>query len=1342
MAANEYGTTWWGREWLKALSGIDYANRIPRGKSYANTGKVQSVTLDEKRGLIKARVTGHYDPFYAVKITLPQVDPKLSERFIKELAASPVIMAALSSRELDPEVNVIAERLGINVFPRRWDDLKLSCSCPDVAVPCKHIAAVIYKLSQEIDANPFVLFTLRGIDILGGLEEYGLDLNETQVSEMPTWKELLEAPDPAPALPLATLNTLSFSSFEDLTASVTGLFTDAPPGYTLGSLKETLVKTLTRAQKKAAKALKDKGDRDLPTLLAGPLFETSAWGELKAGKLHWTIHPAGAEPYTQQATDRPDEGYVCGMFSGATDPLALENAPEEIEALYQVWLIALKMVNAGAVMPQLFEPIADCLAVRWIPAVISPEVQEVTRQVGQCLFSLKAGSYHLERAPESIGATALGQIALSLFINSFIHQAYHELHGTEDDSPDRAALFLGKVIDTDDYLNGESITMRLEAWLSPLYLEQLTLSPVIVFSDETAGALADFVNEKRPTVVYAEDEAEQDDLRGIVDTLFADHARFNGKEASSQDLENGPRPLEGTWQENTATHSLTLQERAVEPAPDPAALTLASASETDVPAPVTAPAAAELTETWLDGTTTLSESLIVRPENAAEAAELDSPDLFANTTGVGIAMGFREGNDRTFIALKEILEDSSHARLRCECLRTVARLSRVCPPLRTLLENHGGEGVIALEDLATVIAGSIPALRLLGVELIIPRSLKKVLTPSSSMVIGTTSSYDERSGLLGLEELLQFDWTIALGSTRLTSAQFETLSRKAGQIVRFRDQFVYVDPKEIARIARRLALKDSPVAHRRLLAAALTGKFGEDNVLLTRALKEALDRLLSEKALAVPDTLQATLRPYQERGYSWLLRNIRTTMGSILADDMGLGKTLQVIAALEKLRLDGILDKNGALIVVPTSLLINWERELTKFAPALTFKKIYGSSRAFKDPTHVTITTYGILRTELKAFKAQAWSVMIIDEAQAIKSHTSLIFKAVRQVKADAFIALSGTPVENRLLEYWSIMDFVNPGLLGSSDTFKREFATPIEREHNPEAIERFRNITAPFIMRRLKTDRSVISDLPDKLSYDRYCSLTSEQTALYSEVVSQTMDLLKICDKKTRSGILLKLITSLRMICNSPEQYLDKSPYVGPQYSGKSEMLFSILDEIFSSRRKALIFTQYHKTGELISSWLKERYGFTPDFLHGGLKQKERSAMVDKFQTQRDRKALVLSIKAAGTGLNLTSASAVIHFDLWWNPAVEAQATDRAYRIGQTRNVEVFRLISAGTFEEKVNALLESKKELAELTVAAGESWIGDLSNRQLEDIFAISTKEEQERKAFKASQEKKARA
>lgn len=575
MAANEYGTTWWGREWLKALSGIDYANRIPRGKSYANTGKVQSVTLDEKRGLIKARVTGHYDPFYAVKITLPQVDPKLSERFIKELAASPVIMAALSSRELDPEVNVIAERLGINVFPRRWDDLKLSCSCPDVAVPCKHIAAVIYKLSQEIDANPFVLFTLRGIDILGGLEEYGLDLNETQVSEMPTWKELLEAPDPAPALPLATLNTLSFSSFEDLTASVTGLFTDAPPGYTLGSLKETLVKTLTRAQKKAAKALKDKGDRDLPTLLAGPLFETSAWGELKAGKLHWTIHPAGAEPYTQQATDRPDEGYVCGMFSGATDPLALENAPEEIEALYQVWLIALKMVNAGAVMPQLFEPIADCLAVRWIPAVISPEVQEVTRQVGQCLFSLKAGSYHLERAPESMGATALGQIALSLFINSFIHQAYHELHGTEDDSPDRAALFLGKVIDTDDYLNGESITMRLEAWLSPLYLEQLTLSPVIVFSDETAGALADFVNEKRPTVVYAEDEAEQDDLRGIVDTLFADHARFNGKEASSQDLENGPRPLEGTWQENTATHSLTLQERAVEPAPDPAALTLA-----------------------------------------------------------------------------------------------------------------------------------------------------------------------------------------------------------------------------------------------------------------------------------------------------------------------------------------------------------------------------------------------------------------------------------------------------------------------------------------------------------------------------------------------------------------------------------------------------------------------------------------------------------------------------------------------------------------------------------------------------------------------------------------------
>lgn len=1297
----QYGTTWWGRKWLDALSGIDFANRIPRGKSYANTGRVYSLDLNLKKGLITAKVSGNYDPFYTVKIGLPRVAAAKAQRFLDELAASPVILAGLAVRRLDPQVLQAAEKCGIQVFPQRWSDLKLSCSCPDWAVPCKHLAAVIYKMSQEIDANPFVLFELLGIDIFAGLEQRGISITRTQEREMPSWQELLQRGEVQPALPLSCLRDISYAALPDLKASILGLLPEAPAGYTLGSLKNDMAQVLGRAARVADKLLKDKQERDLPRLRQGPLFKVSAEGALTPGDFSWLVYLPDqnkTERYHVGGRGAGTQAHLCFMFSGAVDPRALEKAPEGIEALYQIWLTALKLILSGSVMPQIFAPAEGVFAIRWIPAVLSAQVQQLTQQTGQALLSLPEGCLDIAGAPEPMPALALGEMILSAYISSFIHCATGQLRSVSFGDPDRDALFAGRVIDPEDYVNGSSIPLRLEAWLSPLYLDHTGLKPVIVLSDCTVGSLDDLVAEKRGAAGSAAEEPQAEELRQIMRQIMG--------------LDLPPA--------NTAVAEETAEkEKAKKDAEKEEEKTAAAAQRQDAEI-----AAYAGRSSWLDGRAAIpDEEVLPASADTLIADDMVRAGIFDNQSGIKIAMGFRGGaDDAEILPLPEVLSRSSPD-VRFECLRTLSRLAQICPQLRELLAKPDGCGMIDLSDLAAVVQAVIPALRLLGVELIIPRALKKILTPKAALTIDIAGNY-QGEGMLSLEQLLKFDWHLSLGPHLISAAEFALLSAKAGQIVRFREQFVYVDEQEVARIAKRLQSSFAAVTPRKLLCAALTGKFGQDNVLLSRQLQEALNRLISEQPLTVPPTLQATLRPYQERGYAWLMRNIKTTMGSILADDMGLGKTLQVITALERMRLDGMLTDRGALVAVPTSLLVNWQRELQKFAPELSCKVFYGSKRRLEPFTHVTLTTYGVLRTQVKLFKAMDWAVFIIDEAQAVKNHSSQLFRAVRQIKAGAFVAMSGTPVENRLMEYWSIMDFANPGLLGGAETFKKEFAGPIERSHDAEAIARFHRLTAPFILRRLKTDKKVIADLPDKLSFDRFCALKPEQSALYNEVVQQTMQEVKEGEppRERRLALVLNLIARLKQICNSPEQFAEDSPYRGPQYSGKAEMLFSILDEIFASGRRCLIFTQFRRTGLLLQQWLAARYGFSPDFLHGETSLKERQRMVDSFQSDRSRRAMILSLKAAGTGLNLTAASAVVHFDLWWNPAVEEQATDRAYRIGQQNKVEVYRLITAGTFEEKVNEILQAKKELAELTVGSGESWIGNLSQKELEEIFALS--------------------
>jgi SNF2 family DNA or RNA helicase len=438
---------------------------------------------------------------------------------------------------------------------------------------------------------------------------------------------------------------------------------------------------------------------------------------------------------------------------------------------------------------------------------------------------------------------------------------------------------------------------------------------------------------------------------------------------------------------------------------------------------------------------------------------------------------------------------------------------------------------------------------------------------------------------------------------------------------------------------------------------------------------------------------------------------------------MGLGKTLQVIAALLHLKESGQLGDRKALVVAPTSLLTNWSHELARFAPDLRVQIYHGASRSLALAEHdIILTSYGLVRTDSKPLGKPDWRALVIDEAQNIKNPGSAQTRAIKKLRADIRIGMSGTPVENRLLEYWSLFDFTNRGYLGSQKQFQSEFANPIEKDRDQGRLERFRKITGPFILRRLKSDRQIINDLPDKIESNRYCTLSTEQAALYQSTVDTVMADLQASEGIERRGIIFKLLNALKQICNSPAQFLNQDQ-ASVEASGKLAAFMEIMTELQGCGEKALIFTQYTGMGDLLADSLRQQFGWEVPFLHGGLSRKQRDEMVERFQNERGVRAMILSLKAGGTGLNLTAASQVIHYDLWWNPAVEAQATDRAYRIGQQRAVLVHRLITENTFEEKIDAMIQSKKELADLSVASGEQWITELSDAQLRDLLTLGT-------------------
>ncbi len=558
--------------------------------------------------------------------------------------------------------------------------------------------------------------------------------------------------------------------------------------------------------------------------------------------------------------------------------------------------------------------------------------------------------------------------------------------------------------------------------------------------------------------------------------------------------------------------------------------------------------------------------------------------------------------------------------------------------------------------------------------------------------------------------------------------------------MQIRGEWVQVDAAEIATMLRHVGgggqATGADLLRTGLGIATLDAPDGVvvTGVAATGWLGDLLDEALHSTVTPVPtpDEFDGVLRPYQERGVGWLAFLGRLGLGACLADDMGLGKTAQLIATLLA---DPV--KGPTLVVCPVSVLGNWSRELQRFTPQLSVMVHHGTERHSGDLSFseqaaahdVVLTTYSLVARDIAHLGAVDFGRVVFDEAQQVKNPGTAQSKAVAQLSARRRIALTGTPVENRLTDLWALMHVLNPGLLGSFTSFKRRFAGPIERDHDEAATALLRRITTPFVLRRLKTDRTIIDDLPDKIEQTEHCPLTREQATLYQAVVDELLEASEAADGIARRGLVLAGISKLKQVCNHPAHFLKDgsslSPGAGHQRSGKLTRVEELLDEIIDAGDKVLLFTQFTEWGNLLVPYLARRYGTEPLWLHGGVARIQRDAMVAAFSEPDGPPIFMLSLKAGGTGLNLTAASHVIHLDRWWNPAVEDQATDRAYRIGQRRSVFVHKLVSSGTIEERIDEMITNKRSLAKRVVGDGEQWITELSTAELRDVIALRTSE-----------------
>ena len=1178
-----YGRTWWGEKWLATFNNIDYGNRLPRGRSYANKGSASDIKI--VGSTVTAKVQGSRRSPYKIKIDLESFSSDTIKKINNIAVNSPIIAAKLISRQLPESLFTALSDAKIKLFPTSWHDVKATCSCPDWAVPCKHIAAVIYLIAAEIDKNPFVIFELHNCDLLSHMQLTG-SKKVNEVQKISQFSNLLtiankgkksgasikEISDNA-----VNFNIIDLSKIPDLDAQIYSMLTKNPLFYDkdFRDILHTLYKHWKRFP--GGSSLVDCTEDDFIAQWSQAEQWQSVTLCINDSQQCISIENNKESLFKKNKTVDIAQ---CMQFLSSIPPSHLHKLSPHVQILNLIFQYAHALMQRSAIIPQIFLNNKQQSFIRWAPALFDSHIQELHKElVTLCpsdLVVYKEGSKkEFILKEQQIG------IVVSIFLSAFMQNniptslSKHVYDAVFD-------LFMsGKPHAFEDFSTKE-IPQTIFLWLSRLYLSEKSYK-IYLFVDEASDAFQ----------LYVKIELDKNKITKLADlkTIFS----------------------------------------------------------------------------------------------------------------------------------KKIDDVLKHA-----ILADLMILCEYIPALEKLIDNTEEVIVCTYKEFTAIFLHVLPILRALGVMIILPKSLQKMAYPRLTLNLSSSEKLDkDRKTFVNLDQLLTFNWEIALGDQRIAFKQFQKFVKDSSGIVRIFDQYVIFDEQEMQALLKKLEHLPENLSSTEMMQAALSGSIMDIEVSCDLLIKQCFNNLANYQPITIPKNLHATLRPYQERGLSWLVQNIEMGFGSILADDMGLGKTLQVIAAILHLKNSGKLIQQKILVVAPTTLLSNWYREIVRFAPDLKPIIYHGYNRTLESKDYdIVITSYGLARRDKLIFNKLEWLLLVIDEAQNIKNHTTEQTKVIKTIKASNKIAMSGTPVENRLLEYWSIFDFTNKNYLGTIKQFNNNFAIPIEKERDLSCLDRFCKITSPFILRRLKSDKTIIQDLPDKIENDRYCSLTVEQAALYEQIIQTTLKKIEKSEGIERKGLIFQLLNALKQICNHPAQYLKKE--IGLiESSGKMQMLEELLTTIDALGEKTLIFTQYTQMGELLAQMIEKRFSFSVPFLYGGLSIKQRDVMVHDFQNIPQIRIMIISLKAGGTGLNLTAANHVIHYDLWWNPAVEAQATDRAYRIGQNKKVMVHRLLTSNTFEERINEMIQHKKELANLTVASGEQWITELNDDQLKDLIALRKEE-----------------
>ncbi|HOX32488.1 MAG TPA: SNF2-related protein [Spirochaetales bacterium] len=1169
-----FGATAWGRYFVEALEGQADEGRLARGRSYAGNERVAALEIES--GLAQARVRGNYRPFYEVRIAFPPLSRAESRALAAILESDPLMIERIRSGDFPPELLERIRGAGIDLFPKRWSEMRRGCDCPDSGDPCKHEAAVYYLLAQEIDRDPSLLFTLRGVELetmgpRGGEpppEEASPGL-ATAVDPLPLrWVEAWDEEDagsfPAEMPPIASYAAL--------------LPRILPPGPALAGL-------------------------ELPTALAGFYhflarewerpFEASRLRGRRRGRADAADEVAQRRLATSESrVVIRGSSCVClvearelGLLEAVRLVLACDQAQgtRSFEFLRRFSLAMRAIVAAGAIHP-VSCPGPGPLRAIWTPASFGEDVRGALDWVAAAALPPE-----VKRAPPPDRPGRRGRPPKAA----------------------RPALLPDR----------RSLVEALAASFLGDYVRELGYEP--------AGSIAAASPVSR--------------------TLFA----LEASPCGSPSLRSLPRAL--------AVYRLALGRGGLE---------------------LVAKGA--------------------RRGGEAQAAYRLSASLVDP-----------EGSR---LPLHKAAAASGRGR---ESLAFPALLSNFVPGLAAL--GAAPSVILSEEELSRLVVEAAPLLARLGVSVVLPKELAILARPKPILAAKRRAAASLAS-VLDIGSAFSFEWKVALGGALVDPAEFAAMVRKGSALFRFRGSFVRLDPEEAASILERIKREKRPEALG-AVKAVLAGEAEPEGELASSVeafLGKGGGKGGGGRARRAPAGLEARLRPYQERGFRWIMANLERGLGCLLADDMGLGKTVQAIAAMLALKEEGRLG-SGCIVVAPASLLANWERELERFAPSLSVRSHYGPKRRL-GAADVLLTTYDTLLRDLRSLGEADWDLAVLDEAHLAKNPDAKRSRAVKALRASRRLALTGTPVENNLSELWSVLDFALPGYLGGLGAFAREFRRPIEVERSAEAAARLRRITSPFVLRRLKTDREIAPDLPDKLVIQEYASLTTEQVALYRAAAEEGLAAIDAAEGIERRGLVLALITALKQISNHPRNWDKESP-PAPERSGKARLLLALLESAMEAGERVLVFSQYVEMLKILEPALRAGLGVEPYLLHGGMGLAAREEAVRRFQAETGPGVFLISLKAGGLGLNLTAATRVFHYDLWFNPAVEEQATDRAFRIGQQRDVFVHRLVTRGTLEERIAAALQSKRELAELTVGAGETWLTELSTAELRDLLELAS-------------------